>query len=122
MLTFVIKGKIKPYVRMTQRSKYCDPQAQEYLASQENLAWVLQTHMSVNGWEMLPGQSPLSVSVVFTFPGGWHNADLDNQIKAVVDAAKGIVWADDRWIDHLDGDRKAGDDYVCVMRAQVIGE
>ena len=60
------------------------------------------------------------MSLVFEFPGGWHNADLDNQIKAVVDAANGIVWPDDRWIDSLYGARKAGDDYECMMRVQVI--
>ncbi len=116
MRTFTIEGKIKPYVRMTQRSKYCDPQAIEYLASQEEVGWVLRMQMSTNGWDLLPLGGPISVSVVFTFPGAWHNADLDNQIKAVLDAAKGIVWHDDRWIDSLYGARKAGDDYCCVMK------
>jgi len=119
MYTFTIKGKIKPYVRMTQRSKYCDPQALEYLGNQREIKIRLVEHMSDHDWHMLPRSTPLNVSLVFTFPGGWHNADLDNQIKAVLDAAKGIVWHDDRWIDSLYGARKAGDDYVCTLRAQV---
>ena len=120
MLTFTIEGRIKPYVRMTQRSKWSDPQAQEYLASQDAIRVQLRQQMTAQAWEMLPGQTPLSVSLVFTFPGGWHGADLSNQIKAVEDAANGIVWIDDRWVDSLYGARKAGDDYECVMRVQIV--
>lgn len=120
MYTFTIAGKIKPAVRMTQRSKHCDPQAADYLVSKQAINWQLLSQMADNGWDILPGQTPLSVSLVFEFPGGWHNADLDNQIKAVVDAANGIVWPDDRWIDNLHAARKAGDDYVCTMRVVVM--
>ena len=117
--TFTITGKIKPYVRMTRRGKWVDQQAQEYLASQDDIRWQL----ALQGRPaLLPAKTPLNVSLVFTFPGGWHNADLDNQIKAVLDAAKGIVWKDDRWIDSLYGARKAGDDYLCTLRVGVAGD
>ena len=116
MYTFTIKGKIKPYVRMTQRGKWSNPQAQEYLANQDDIRWQLARQGRP---ALLPAKTPLNVSLVFTFPGGWHNADLDNQIKAVLDAAKGIVWQDDRWIDSLYGARKAGDDYLCTLRVEV---
>ena len=36
-MRFIIEGKFKPYVRMTQRSKWVDPQAQEYIERQAPL-------------------------------------------------------------------------------------
>ncbi len=120
MYTFTIEGRIKPYVRMTQRSKWANPQAQEYLCSQDAIRVQLRQQMVENGWEMLDGQTPLSVSLVFTFPGGWHNMDLSNLIKACEDSANNLVWPDDRWIDNLHAARKAGDDYVCTMRVVVM--
>ena len=119
MYTFTIKGKIKPCVRMTQKSKHYG-QAQEYLVSQAAIGLQLKVQAALHGWEILPARTPLSVSLVFTFPGGWHQADIDNQIKSVLDAANDIVWKDDRWVDALTAIRRNGDDYECVMRVEVL--
>ena len=53
--TFLLTGKIKPYVRTTRQGKFVDPQAQEYLASQEALRWQLRQQMTESDWQMLPG-------------------------------------------------------------------
>ena len=101
---FTIHGKMKPYVRMTQKSKFYG-QAAEYLASQDAVRVQLRQQMTANAWEMLPGQTPLSVSIVIYHKGGLHGRDCDNEMKAILDAMSGIVYPDDRWIDVLRAER-----------------
>jgi len=114
-MRFIIRGKVKPYVRMTQRSKWANPQAQEYLASQHAIRLQLRHQMAANGWEMLPARTPLDVRMVFTVPNRLHCADLDNQVKALADSAQGIVFKDDRWVDKLSAERRKGDEYLTVL-------
>jgi len=96
-LYFTLTGKIKPYVRMTQRGKFVKKNAQEYLASKEAIRWQLRQQMEEG--QMLPERTPLAVCLVFNYDGGFHNRDLDNTVKAALDAAQGIVFPDDRWVD-----------------------
>ena len=99
-MQFLLRGNVKPYVRMTQRGKYIRPQAQEYLASKQSLGWQMRAQMARHGWAMLP-KMPLAATIFFIEARGLHRRDLDNEVKAVLDAATGIVYADDRWIDAL---------------------
>ena len=99
-MVFYLRGAVKPYVRMTRRGKYIRPQAQEYLTSKRTLGWQMKATMSQHGWEMFP-RGPLSVACVFFSRRGLHGRDLDNEIKAVLDAANGIVYPDDRWVDAI---------------------
>jgi len=108
---FIINGKIKPYVRMTQRGKFVKANAMEYLASKADIGYQLKNQMQMQGWSILPSQTPLKLSVVFTVRERLHCADLDNQIKGLVDAAQGIVFKDDRWIDVITASRRSGDEY-----------
>jgi Holliday junction resolvase RusA-like endonuclease len=117
-MKFTIEGKIKPYVRMTQRSKYTNPQAGEYLASKDAIAWQLRDQM--NGAAMLPDKSPLEARITFTFPGGYHNADLDNQIKAVLDAAQGVVFKNDCWVDSIKATREQGSDHLTTFEVSEL--
>ncbi|MHC4088719.1 MAG: RusA family crossover junction endodeoxyribonuclease [Planctomycetota bacterium] len=98
---FLIRGKIKPYVRMTQKSKFVDPQAREYLASKDVIKAQLRATMARKGWEMLPAQTPLQATIFFNVPGWLHCSDLDNQVKAVLDAAQGVVFKNDCWVDAI---------------------
>jgi Holliday junction resolvase RusA-like endonuclease len=100
-MQFSISGKIKPYVRMTQRGKFVKPQAKEYLNSKSSIAWQLKAQMVKRNWEMLPKQTPLQVALFITQPKALHRADLDNIIKAVLDAAQGIVYPNDCWVDDI---------------------
>lgn len=119
---FEIEGRIIPYVRMTQRSKYSDPRAKAYLASQTANGLQVKSQMSLNGWDMLPGQTPLFLAVVFAYPGGWHNKDVDNQYKAVADACNGVVYPDDRWIDLAAALRVKGGREVAVALVGTMDE
>ena len=106
MYRFRIEGKIKPYVRMTRRGKYVRPQAIEYMNSQKALKLTLKNQMTEQGWHILPGQTPLEVRILIR--PAHHNRDIDNEVKAILDAMSGIVYPDDRWVDRLWALREAG--------------
>ena len=103
MIHFCLVGPVKPYVRMTQRSKHVNAQAQQYLASKDELRLQLKSWMQHWGYERL-GREPLRVEI--TFGGVNHRQDLDNLVKAVLDACNGIVWEDDRWVDVIEARRE----------------
>lgn len=85
---------------MTRRGKWVSDDAQEYLASQEALASQLKQQMNARGWEMLPSKTPLAVELSIA-TDKVHISDLDNTLKAVLDAANKIVFADDCWVDRV---------------------
>jgi len=119
--TFTIRGKIKPYVRMTQRSKWVrGSQAQEYLASKTAIGMQLKNQKRHNGDGMFPRQTPLAAYITIWEPRGFHNKDLDNQIKAILDSAQGIVFPDDRWIDRITAERLTGGGYVITLRIETL--
>lgn len=100
---------IKPYVRMTRRGKYVSKQAQEYLASKDRLSIAIWQQMQYMDQQIMPGQKPLKVIIRLyapTAPG--HRCDLDNQIKAILDACNNVAFPDDRWVDQIDAQRYIG--------------
>lgn len=117
--------RIKPYVRMTQRSKFVSPQAQEYLGSKGRLAARIKEQMQLQGKSMLPGKTPLKVVIRLyapTNPG--HKCDLDNQVKAILDSCNKIVFPDDRWVDQIDANRYIGQEHrlrLMVMKLDFKG-
>ena len=119
-MKFTIVGKIIPYVRMTQRSKYADERARRYLKSQEAIGWQLKQQMRYADAQMLNRKTRLAVAIRMRAPGGLHRWDLDNGVKAILDAAQGIVFADDRWIDRLTAERSIGEEYITEMMVEMI--
>lgn len=110
-MNFMIYGPFKPYTRMTQRSKYRDPQAQEYLNSQENIGWQYKQQMQERNYNSISQGTPFNVHIVIYMPTNLHCQDLDNQAKALVDAAKGIVFPNDLWMDNLTASRAPGSEF-----------
>lgn len=108
MIHFCLVGPVKPYVRMTRRGKYVNAQAQQYLASKDALRLQLKSGMQHSGYERL-GREPLRVEI--TFGSVNHRQDLDNLVKAVLDACNGIVWEDDRWVDMIEARREVRPGY-----------
>lgn len=98
--TFTLTGPFVPYVRMTRRGKFADPRAQAYLSCQDALRWQINVQMSRSGLLRLPERTPLAASLLFHFHH-LHTGDLDNHVKAIFDAAQGVVFANDCWIDQF---------------------
>jgi len=103
-MKFYLLGRFKPYVRMTQRSKWVDKEALAYLASKDVMANQVREQMQQHGWEMIPRGRPLWVEIDVLRTR--HNRDLDNEIKAILDAAQGVAFEDDRWVDAIDARRQ----------------
>ena len=106
MIHMLLAGPVVPYTRMTQGSLWTE-RSKRYLASQTALRLQMQAEMARNGWTMFPAKAPLRLRVTF----GWcvHTHDLSNLLKAVEDAANGIIWKDDRWIDSIETRRESWD-------------
>lgn len=118
-MRFIIEGKVKPAVRMTQRTKWTDPNAAEYLACKVGIGIQLKAQMARAGWDMLPKQTPLAVRIELLSPVG-HIADLDNYVKCLCDSAQGIVFHDDRWVDALTAERRRADDWLTVLEVETL--
>lgn len=95
-MLFTYADKIKPYVRMTQKGKWVDPQAREYMASKSQLAYAFRTQMLRHAYEPIPAKTPFAISLHYQAPNIFQ-FDLDNVLKAVMDAANTIIFPDDRW-------------------------
>lgn len=112
--SFTLTGPIMPAVRMTSRSKFADPRARAYLASQDALKTQLKNQMALNDWQMLPEKTALAVELQIA-TDKMHTVDLDNLLKAVMDSANKIVYPDDCWIDKLSVWRYPADECKAVF-------
>jgi Holliday junction resolvase RusA-like endonuclease len=118
---FHLEGRIKPYVRMTQAGKWVKRQAQEYLTSKENLQWQLKSQMQDHSWIMFP--TKIALGAIISFHPARHNCDLDNLVKALLDAAQGVVFKDDRWVDFIKATRSDSEqDDVAILTVFIIAK
>ena len=74
----------------------------------------------MNGREMINRHQPLSVRIFIYHDHGFNNRDLDNECKAILDTAQGIVFEDDRWIDHIQAYRRRGDQCRVELWVKVL--
>lgn len=115
MFRITIPGKVKPYVRMTQRGKFYDPQAKQYLASKEAIKLEMISQINRAGIVIPKSKAPLFVSIIFLVPNRLHGCDLDNLIKSVLDAGNKILWSDDRYIDRITASRAIDVNYLTII-------
>jgi Holliday junction resolvase RusA-like endonuclease len=112
---------VKPYVRMTQRGKFVKKNALEYLASKTELQSKIKSYMNSHGLEPLTKNTPLIFSLSIHVPvSQGYRADLDNIVKAVVDACNKIVFDDDRYINEITATRWIDDKNYLLFRVDVL--
>jgi Holliday junction resolvase RusA-like endonuclease len=112
---------VKPYVRMTQRGKFVKKNAQDYLASKEELQLKIKSYMNKHGLERFPEKTPLVFSMTIHVPTSQgYRADLDNIIKAVSDACNGILFDDDRYIDEITAARWIDNKNYLIVRVDEL--
>lgn len=86
----------RPRVNTTNRGRYLPKHCQNYL---DTLRLLLRA-----AFNRLPFDAPLAVTLHFYRPRkttAQNFGDIDNLAKAVLDAANGIIWTDDRLITEL---------------------
>ena len=118
-LSLVIEGKIKPYVRMTQRSKWVNPQALEYLASKDAIR--IQARSQMADEVMLPAKTPLYAVITICQPG-IYRSDLDNIVKAIFDGLQGEAFKDDRYIVAIIASKKKTTEYQTTVIIGVVDQ
>lgn len=124
----LVNIEIVPYVRMTQRSKYVNKQAQRYMASKsaveeamnlqirslynndglklyvaEKKIKIGESYATVEMKYPIPLDTPFEVYMDFVYDEGvkLEYCDIDNLAKAIMDAGNKIVYWDDRWCNKL---------------------
>ena len=117
-VSVVFSGTIKPYVRMTRRGKFVQPKALAYQASQDELKARFKEQLIEKGYRsenfpIFKNKQPLRAHVNVCVSKDLHTKDLDNQLKAVLDAAQGLLFENDLWIDTITAERSlASEDLV----------
>lgn len=116
-MEFTLTGPIIPYVRMTRRGKWVDKRAQEYLANKDELARQFRAQCQ----EILPERKPLLFIAIIETPR-LHKGDLDNICKAILDAAQGIVFRNDCWVDRISIQRKRATEYKAQVKIEPLAQ
>lgn len=91
-MKLVIPGRPVAAVRMTQRSKFKNKQAQRYLEYKDEVGW---TAKAVG---LRPNHSPYEVIAIVYIDCTKKDMDIDNLAKTYLDGLNGIAWHDDRQV------------------------
>jgi hypothetical protein len=136
---FTFVYPVIPYVRMTQRGKYVSSRAQKYLNSQVAIKEYMRERVGeleskgldlfpyiveeklgnltaeVEYWFPVPPRASFTVEINFLYhpEKEHHYCDIDNMIKAMMDAGNMILYVDDRWCDGISATRDHADMIFC---------
>jgi Holliday junction resolvase RusA-like endonuclease len=98
--------ELQPYVRMTQRSKFADSNAQNYIKNQAEFQLLVRNYVNLKNYPMagdhyIPDTAPFMLCA-YVFTGKrLHRCDLDNIIKAVLDGTQGLIFKNDQMCDAI---------------------
>ncbi len=138
-VSVVLSGEVVPYVRMTRRGlhrayivkngKPVRNPAQRYLASQDDLKYAIKQQLLAKGHQadalpLFKNGQPIQVMLTVCVSRRLHTKDLDNQVKAILDAAQGLIFENDLWIDRISAERSLGEEdlvELVVVPAKVQG-
>lgn len=94
---FTIPGKPVPAVRMTQKSKWANPQAQRYLQYKDAVGWAAKTAIQE------PIEGPVGVDIeIYLKDRLKRRWDIDNVAKAILDGCNRICFHDDKQVTSLE--------------------
>ena len=128
-MTYQIPGRIKPAVRMTQRSKYVNKQARAYLEWKNRFGWDVKTIRLKNDWHLIPMYAPVYLEINYYLPvernigrvADPSNFDTSNVLKAVEDAIQGIIYENDVQVEgstiwrHFGAER-----YLTILKVSIL--
>ena len=124
-VSVLLTEPIVPYVRMTRRGKWMEfdrkgnpSKAQRYIVNQEILKTRIKEQLKLKGHAELPifrNKQPLRCHITLLVHKDLHRKDLDNQIKALLDAAQGLIFENDLWIDTITAERSLSAEDLCEL-------
>jgi Holliday junction resolvase RusA-like endonuclease len=121
-MIFLIRGKLMPYTRTVRGQYRVDENAARYKNQEAALKMLFQAAMRDAGEDMLPGQTPLEV-VITIHKSPLHKCDLDNLVKALLDAGNRVIYPDDRWIDYIRAGRKLDEqDHYAIFEIRRVDQ
>ena len=119
-MRYTLVGPIKPYVHRTHRGKYSD-RADAYHASQNVIRWQLKQQMRDAGVDIIPKGVPLRLRIDVTVPSSMgHRCDCTNLQKGIEDAAQGVVFENDCWVDDIRTTRSIGAAWRAVLEVEEL--
>jgi len=118
LIEIIIDEHIQPYVRMTQRSKFVDQAAMHYIHNQRVIKFYMQQQLPANNFTIYES-TPLGCDLSFNLTQ-IHKADLDNLIKAALDAGTGIIYTSDAWIDSISARRRLSNTPKMIMQVWTL--
>lgn len=102
MIVLAYTDELVPYVRVG-RERWT-PRARRYMASQDALSMAIRLAARRAG-RFEPDEAE-SWSLTLTIRRRTrHRYDLDNAVKAVLDAANQVIWVDDTQVAHITADK-----------------
>lgn len=109
-ISVAFAGDVIPYVRMTRRSKRVNPRAMAYNTNQLEIKARFKEQLIEKGhrtdaFPIFAAGVPLHAHIIIHRSEALHKRDLDNQVKAILDAAEDIIFANDLWIDRITAER-----------------
>jgi len=96
-----------PYVRMTQRTRFTDKYAIRYREQQQLIRQLIALDLASQGLPLagedyaIPKDIPFSAHIFIYTAKPLHRCDLDNQVKAVLDACQKVVYPNDSQCDSI---------------------
>lgn len=112
---------LQPYVRMTQRSMFVNKYAKLYLSSKANLKELMAYELKdrekfksvkkmkigsleayAESYYAIPPKTIFRMGAQIIYPVGKlkRKQDVDNLLKAILDAGNELIYEDDRWCDN----------------------
>ena len=115
MISMTYTDLVVPYVRVG-RERWTQ-RATRYLASKDALATAIRQAAAAAGHDQPDDESRFAVGIGVTRRSR-RAYDLDNVVKAVMDAANQIVWKDDAQVNQIRADKyRPGPDLLTVTFA-----
>lgn len=116
MIKFHVNEDVYPYVRMTRRSKYVEQRALAYQAWMARFRTALHELLMFRKLERLMVKKPMWIKItILEQKKVRHNRDLDNCVKAVIDACQGVLFHNDFWFDEITARRVQSAAGPCVV-------
>ena len=115
MMHFIIEGEIIPYVRTTRKAASFNERNLRYANSLGGIRVQVNNQMALRNYEKIPDRTSFIVYALFQSKSRLWTFDVDNKLKAIVDALQGHVFRSDLWLRETWGRKELGTDDMTAI-------